>query len=57
MIESIIGMFMKYAAVRSPRERAVRGFLNFTGIFCLCALVLKRTRQIMPAAKNTATHT
>lgn len=57
MIESIIGMFMKYAAVRSPRERAVRGFLNFTGIFCLRALVLKRTRQIMPAAKNTATQT
>ena len=55
MIEIIIGTFIKYAAVRSPRERAVRGFLNFVWIFYWRALHMKRIRQIMPAAKNTAT--
>ncbi len=55
MIEIIIGTFIKYAAVRSPRESAVRGFLNFVWIFFWRALLMKRIRQIMPAAKNTAT--
>lgn len=55
MIEIIIGTFIKYAAVRSPRESAVRGFLNFVWIFFWRALLMKRIMQIMPAAKNTAT--
>ena len=55
MIEIIIGTFIKYAAVRSPRESAVRGFLNFVWIFFWRALLIKRIRHIMPAAKNTAT--
>lgn len=55
MIEIIIGTFIKYAAVRSPRESAVRGFLNFVWIFFWRALLMKRIRQIMPATKNTAT--
>ena len=54
MIEIIIGTFIKYAAVRSPRESAVRGFLNFVWIFFWRALLIKRISQIMPAAKNTA---